>query len=70
MPRALCTCTTRGSDSFTVPAGVSSVILDVVGAEGGIASLLVMPPTAAHPRGISPVIPAAMAARPPAYRRA
>jgi hypothetical protein len=35
MPRALCTCTTRGSDSFTVPAGFSSVILDVVGAESG-----------------------------------
>jgi len=35
MPRALCTYTTRSSDSFTVPDGVSSVTLDVVGAERG-----------------------------------
>ncbi|HET9257630.1 MAG TPA: hypothetical protein VFO16_20845 [Pseudonocardiaceae bacterium] len=31
----MCTYTTTGSDSFTVPAGVSSVTLDVVGARGG-----------------------------------
>ncbi|HEX4100800.1 MAG TPA: hypothetical protein VHY21_09700 [Pseudonocardiaceae bacterium] len=31
----MCTYTTTGSDSFTAPAGVNSVTLDVVGAQGG-----------------------------------
>jgi hypothetical protein len=30
-----CTYTTIGSDTFTVPAGVNSVVVDVVGAQGG-----------------------------------
>jgi hypothetical protein len=48
-----CTYTTIGSDTFTVPAGVDSVVVDVLGARaGGISSRATLR-TAVRPPGTS-----------------
>ncbi|MET9958084.1 Ig-like domain-containing protein [Streptomyces sp. NPDC006326] len=53
-PGASCTWTTPGTDSFTVPAGVSSVTVDLYGAEGGSAAGYVAPnpPNTGAPGGL------------------
>lgn len=58
-----CTYDTVGSDSFTVPAGVGSVEVTVVGAQGGTTSSLVMPRTVGPRPGTSPGAPVAAVAR-------